>query len=67
MSTSNNRVLRTSVWHDLDHQINMEVVYMDTVARSKWSVRVVLTPDQAESLVQRLLTARKGVSDVAAA
>jgi len=55
MSTSNNRALRTSVWHDMDNLINMEVVYEDTVAKSKWSVRVMLTPDQAESLAQRLL------------
>ena len=66
MSASNNRVLRTSVWQDLENQINLEVVYMDTVAHSKWSVRVALTKEQAESLAQRLLAARKGVSDVAA-
>jgi len=65
MSASNNRVLRTSVWQDLENQINLEVVYMDTVAHSKWSVRVALTPDQAESLSQRLLAAQKNVGRAA--
>lgn len=60
MSVSNNRALRTSVWKDLDNHINMEVVYMDTVAHSKWSVRVALTEEQVESLVQRLLSVSKG-------
>jgi len=65
MSASNNRVLRTSVWQDLENQINLEVVYMDTVAHSKWSVRVALTAEQAESLVSRLSAVRKNVGRAA--
>ena len=65
MSVSNNSALRTSVWHDLEGHINMEIVYLDTVAKSKWSVRVTLTPDQADSLAQRLLAEKPGVQNAA--
>ena len=54
-----NRVLRTSVWYDTDNVVNLEIVYEDVAAHSKWSVRVVLTTDQADSLVQRLLALKE--------
>jgi hypothetical protein len=62
MSKNKNEVLRTSVWRDTDNNITMEVVYVDVVAKSKWSVAVALTPEQADSLAMRLTVARKGAA-----
>ena len=67
MSDSNNRALRTSVWVDLTNNLNLEIVYQDIVSHTKWSVRVGLTPEQAASLAQRLITTHpKEVPDEAA-
>jgi len=51
-----NKALRTSAWRD-GEQINIEVVYMDTLSKSKWSSRIVLTPEQAKSFAERLAAA----------
>jgi hypothetical protein len=60
MSKNKNEVLRTSVWRDAEGNITLEVVYVDTVAKSKWSVAVALTPEQADSLAMRLTAAKEG-------
>jgi hypothetical protein len=59
MSKSKNRALRTSVWRDMNGEVSMDVVYIDDVAKSKWSVVVSLTDEQADSLALRLTAATK--------
>lgn len=53
-----NRALRTSAW-DTEGDVTIEVVYEDTKAKSKWSVSVRLTSEQAASFADRLTYSAK--------
>jgi hypothetical protein len=61
-----NRSLRTSVWRESRDNIALDLVYEDVAAKSKWSVRVYLTNEQADSLRMRLAVAYKEVPNEAA-
>jgi hypothetical protein len=52
-----NRALRTSAWRNERNDVTTEIVWVDEDAKSKWSVRLTLAPEQAVSFAERLLQA----------